>query len=104
MRQKHGATGAVRALKAKIGYEEKTPTCASCGFFKPAGAHLVNSLPRGHNAQCSQFHFTPKPSACCDHWKGADGSALDGVFSRDHRATSVHRGAVNSWSKTILRP
>lgn len=66
-------------LKRRIGYEDSAPRCETCADFRPAGMHLIDSLPHWHHARCVKFRFQPRPQGCCDHWTGRDGARLDGA-------------------------
>ncbi len=67
----------IKEKRKAVGYEVNAPRCDICAHFQPKRRTMVNSLPVEYPARCRLHEFRVDPTACCDAWKGKDGSVLD---------------------------
>lgn len=64
-------------LRRQAGYEEDTPLCANCKFFRRPQTITKNGGKFYQQGHCMMHDFHAKSNAVCDTWTGKNGDVLD---------------------------
>lgn len=67
----------LKELRKKVDYEPDIPRCENCVNYQSEAIFMRNSIPKRVNSQCKAHHFSVKPGAICNTWRGKDGSVID---------------------------